>query len=244
MKITAFNGSPRAEKGNTQVMVEEFLNGAKEAGAEVENVFLARKNIKHCIGCFSCWTETPGACAVKDDMEELLPKYLESDIAVFATPIYTDNVTGIMKDFMDRLIPLGDPHFEADEHGEIRHAGGSKRSPDIVVIANCGFPEQSHFQVISLLFRRVARSFHSRVIAEVYRGEGSILSDPPSAYKPLIWKYRKQVKKAGREVVENMVLSEETRSQLDKPLIPYDQYIKGANERWDEVLSRGAKPEA
>ena len=236
MKITAFNGSPRAEKGDTHIIVEEFLNGALEAGAEVENIFLSHKNIKHCIGCFSCWLRTPGKCAVEDDMRELLPKYMASDIVVFATPVYVDNVTGIMKDFIDRLIPLGDPHFEADENGETRHIGG-KGSPSMVVISSCGFPEQSHFQVLHHLFQRVARNFHSEVIAEIYRSEGGILKEPPSELKPIIWKYRKLVKRAGRELVEDLSISEDTASKLENPLIPYDQYLKGANEKWDRILS-------
>jgi multimeric flavodoxin WrbA len=61
----------------------------REAGAEVEVVHLSEKNVKYCIGCFTCWTRTPGRCVHKDDMtEELFPRWLESDLAVYAPPLY------------------------------------------------------------------------------------------------------------------------------------------------------------
>ena len=134
MKITAFNGSPRGGRGNTNVMVEEFLAGAKDAGAEVESIQLADKKINHCIGCFACWIKTPGECCHDDDQAELLKKFIGSDIVVLATPLYVDNVTGIMKDFLDRLIPILDPHFTVDEHGETTHVERYEEYPEFVVI--------------------------------------------------------------------------------------------------------------
>ena len=112
MKITAFNGSPRGTKSNTGFMVNDLLEGASKEGAETEQVYLSEKSIGHCLGCFKCWIGTPGACVIRDNMSELLEKVMQSDIIIMATPLYVDGVSGILKNFMDRLIPLADPHFE------------------------------------------------------------------------------------------------------------------------------------
>lgn len=238
MKITAFNGSPRGKNGNTHIMVEELSRGMQEAGAEFENIFLTNYVIQHCRGCFSCWIKTPGECVIKDDVKQLLPKLVSSDIVIFATPVYVDNVTGIMKNFMDRFLPLLNPHFEKDDGGESKHSLRHGKSPKVVVISNCGFPEQSHFQVLRLLFKRIARNMNSEVIAEIYRGGGGILEDPPLALKPFIWKYKKVLKRAGGEIIKNLKLSDETVSELAKPIIPDDMYIKGANKYWDKELKK------
>ncbi|MFH1845985.1 MAG: flavodoxin family protein [Candidatus Omnitrophota bacterium] len=238
MKIIAFNGSPRGKKGNTYIMVESFLKGADEAGAQVEQVLLAEKKISHCRGCFRCWVKTPGRCVIDDDMKMLLPQIKGTDIIVFATPLYVDNVTGLMKNFMDRILPLGDPHLVKDEKGECRHPARYGKTPKIAVISNCGFPEQSQFTVLQLLFKRVARNMHSEVIAEIYCGEGELLKQSNPKLKPILDKYKDVLRRAGREVVEQAKLSEETIEDLKRPLVPRDEYISVANEFFDRLLKK------
>jgi len=237
MKITAFNGSPRGEKSNTNTMVREFLAGANEAGAEVENIFLVNKKIKPCIGCFSCWNITPGECTFRDDMDELISKFITSDIVVLATPLYVDNVTGIMKNFLERLCPIVDPHFEKDEQGEYRHKKRYDKYPGMVVISNCGYPEQSHFQVLHLLFERVARNFHSRIIAKIYRGAGELLQSLNPKLTERIASYRQLLRQAGIEIATNSELSEKLKEELETPLIPHNLYIKTTNRYWDKSLA-------
>ncbi|MFA6448476.1 MAG: flavodoxin family protein [bacterium] len=239
MKITIFNSSPHGEKGNTQAVADAFAKGAREAGAEVETVFIARRNIKPCIACMACWIKTPGVCAIKDDMHELLEKMRGSDIAVFATPVYLDNVSGVMKNFLDRLTPNADCHIEKDENGESRHVKKGDRDFLMAVIATCGYPEQSHFQVISLSFNRIARQIHGKVVAEIYRGSGILLNNIENTpLEPIVNAYKKIVEKAGREVVEKLALSDETKAALDRPLVPYDLYISEANRYWDKRLAK------
>jgi multimeric flavodoxin WrbA len=237
MKITVFNGSPQAEKSNTNVMVEAFLEGARAAGAETENIFLAHKKIRFCAACYSCWIKTPGKCAIQDDMAELLPKCFASDIVVFATPLYVDNVTGLMKNFMDRMIPVADPYFEKDPGGECRHKIASK-VPKIMVISNCGFPEQSHFQVLKLLFRRIARNMSTELIAEIYRGGGAMLSEKSFWLWLPLRHYKALLRKAGGEVVTNGKISAGLQGDLEKPLVPEAQYIKGAEAFFKKELKK------
>jgi len=70
MKITAFNGSPRGASGNTNVMVTAFLKGAVAAGAEVENIFLANKEINHCKAC-NQYLSSGGKHSIDDDFYSL-----------------------------------------------------------------------------------------------------------------------------------------------------------------------------
>ena len=67
------------------------------------HICVKNQKIKHCIGCFTCWTKTPGNCIHKDDMtKELFPKWLKSDLVVYATPLYHYTVNAEMKAFIDR----------------------------------------------------------------------------------------------------------------------------------------------
>ena len=242
MKITIFNGSPRAERGNTHFIVAEFLKGAQEAGAEVENIFLAEKEINPCNACYTCWMDTPGECTTQDDMEGLFQKVISSDVLGFATPLYVDNVTGLMKNFMDRLIPLADPHFEKDENRESRHLRRYDKPTKIIAISTCGFPEQSHFQVLRVFFQRIARNLNCELAAEIYRGGGGILQSRDPSFQPFLESYKQLLRTAGKEVVLNSKLSEDTMAQLEKPLIPIpdfaEEYRKRANKMVDERLSK------
>lgn len=240
MKISVFSGSHKGREGNTLIMVEEFLKGAEEAGAETENIILIEKNIKYCKGKFKCWLSTPGKCPIHDDMDNLLPKFMNSDIVVFACPVYFDNVPAVMKNFIDRLAPVLLPHFEEDFKGEYRHSKRYGKYPKIVVISNAGLPGQTNFEVVSLFFRRLARSLHTEIIAEIYRGEGEIFKGQNNfMLKPLLGKYKKLLRSAGKEIVENQKLSEKTIKELEKQIVPPSLYIKFGNEEMDRMLREG-----
>lgn len=238
MKVISFNGSPRGRHGNTHIMVEHFLEGAADSGAQTENIILCDKKISHCLGCFACWTKTPGKCVIDDDMTALLEKIKEADIIVMASPVYVDNVTGILKNFLDRIIPLAMPNFETDSLGECKHPLRYNKKQYIAVISNCGFPEQSHFQVISHYFKRVARNMGSEVVAEIYRGGGELLRNKNILLMPILFKYKRLLKRAGKEVVQNLSLSEKTKAELEKPLISKERYMSGANDHWNKLFKK------
>ena len=238
LKILILNSSPRAENSNTHVMVKSFMEGAISSGAEVENIFLARYKIQSCTACMSCWFETPGKCVINDDAEMILDKMSQVELIIFATPLYVDNVSGIMKNLMDRMIAKGCPEVELDENEETRHVIKSTQLTKIGVISNCGFPEQDQFQVLRLLFKRLARNMKCELAVEIYRGEGSLLLAEVPQLQQIIKSYKELLKKAGQEVVAHGKLSEDTVGKLEKPFIPYSDYNKAMNERINDRLEK------
>jgi len=238
MKIMIYYGSIHKIRGNTHIIINEFAEGAKEAGADVEVVLLAEKKIKNCIACLKCWTETPGKCVLKDDMPELLEKFMESDIAVMATPVYIHNVTGIMKTFLDRMMPIIDPHLIKMDNGYTGHYKRYDKYPKFGVIATGGFPEQKFSEFVSRYFKRIVIDLYSEVIFEIYKSQAIVLNmGEKSPLSSIVDEYKKNVRKAAKEVVENMKISEETTKQLDQPFVPEDMYIEQANKYWDSRIA-------
>jgi len=92
-------GSPR-RKGNTEVLVDEALSGAEEAGASIEKVILNELDIKPCQACNSCYKT--GQCVQDDDMIPLLEKMEQSNLWILGTPIYWWGPTAQFKAFLDR----------------------------------------------------------------------------------------------------------------------------------------------
>lgn len=99
-KVLLLAGSPRVN-GNSSMLGEEFLRGAKEAGHHVERIDVARRNVKGCLGCNACY-RNGGSCVQKDNMEEIRNKMLEADVIVLASPIYFYSMTAQMKAVIDR----------------------------------------------------------------------------------------------------------------------------------------------
>ncbi|MHC4160262.1 MAG: flavodoxin family protein [Planctomycetota bacterium] len=236
MKITAFNGSPWGTMSNTQIMVDEFLVGATDAGAKTETILLQQRDIKPCTGCFDCLVKTPGKCSIKDEMPKLIKKFMASEIVVFATPLYIDNISGLMKMFMDRLIQFVEPHFEKAPDGQYRHRKRFPKYPKFAVIANGHMPEQSIFDVLRLLFRRLARNMHTELVAEIYRPTGGLLRSEDVMFKAVIKEYKQLLRKAGSELVTEGKFTEQTAELLEKQLMEPDKYAEYANERWDNML--------
>lgn len=106
MNVIGFVGSPR-KKGNTDVMVDTFLEGAAGAGAGVRKVFLADMTINQCQGCFRACTSRPGMrCQVhRDDMDGLLEDMAAADLLFFASPLYCASYSAIMARFFERCLP-------------------------------------------------------------------------------------------------------------------------------------------
>jgi putative sterol carrier protein/putative NADPH-quinone reductase len=235
MKILSFNGSPRGKHSNTDRILQPFLEGAREAGAETETIYLKDLEIKPCLGCFTCWTKTPGVCVQKDDMAPLLEKMRLADITVYATPLYIFTVSGLTKNFMDRSLPLIDPHIV--KRGE--HYGHPRRYEEmpkrrVVLISNCGFPERDNFSGLVETFHRFTDDPDSELMATILCPMGELLGQP-ALQDSFRW-YYEAVRNAGREVVELGHITPETQAILDRELVPMEVFVSMANAYWDSQI--------
>jgi putative sterol carrier protein/putative NADPH-quinone reductase len=235
MKILAVNGSPRGAQGNTERILQPFLEGAREAGAETEVVYLKSKEIKRCLGCFTCWTKTPGVCVQKDDMPELLEKMRQADMMVFATPLYIYTVSGLMKDFMDRMIPNIQPYIlQRGDHFTHPPRYPESKARKFMLISNAGFPERHHFSGLEETFRRLTGSPDTELAGMICCAGGELLRQD-ALQDQLTW-YLEAARKAGREVVEQGRISSETQAVLDQSLVDDPAtYASMANAHWESL---------
>jgi multimeric flavodoxin WrbA len=112
MKIIVISGSPR--KGNTEWMTKKLAEFLEVDGHEVELLLLRKMEIRQCRGCLSCeagGAERRGVCNIKDDMNATYPKLVAADAIIMGTPAYFELLSGLLKTFLDRTVPIW-PHLK------------------------------------------------------------------------------------------------------------------------------------
>ncbi|MDD5711365.1 MAG: NAD(P)H-dependent oxidoreductase [Smithellaceae bacterium] len=239
MKVMAINSSPRhSGESKTELMMSALVEGMREAGAEVSVFNLRQKKLNYCIGCYTCWTKTPGVCIHKDDMTaELYPQWLESDLAVYATPLYHFTVNASLKTFIERTLPILRPDLLHND-GETRHPLRGKH-PQIAVLSVAGFPEESVFKGLSCYVRSV---FGKRLAAEIYRAGAEALTI--SIYEEKKKNIIAATIQGGRELVEQGAISPETMEKIKQPISDaFAAFSELANLMWKTCISEGVTPE-
>jgi Multimeric flavodoxin WrbA len=114
MNILAFIGSARSG-GNTARVVEAICKGAEESGHEVNVYNLSEMNIHGCQACDACQLGKVDFCSIHDRLTDLLPQIAEADCLILGTPIYMLQVSGLTKNFLDRLRPFLRPDLTAKD---------------------------------------------------------------------------------------------------------------------------------
>jgi len=230
MKVLALNSSARTGgQSKTEMMLEHFVKGMSDAGAEVEVVNLKQKKINYCIGCYSCWTKTPGVCVHKDDMtRELLPKFVESDTVVLASPLFHYQVNARMKTFIERTLPVMLPFLQ--RRGEVTSHPLRGKHPAIVLISVAGFPEMSVFDALSFWAKKTyGRS--GALLAEIYRPAAEVMVHSGKMSAILA-----AMEQAGMEVVKDRAVSKATMDRITQPIMSTEIVTAMANLAWQTMI--------
>jgi multimeric flavodoxin WrbA len=164
-------------------------------------------------------------------MRTVLPKLADSEIWVFATPVYFDGITGPLKNLLDRMLPLGDPFFELRD-GHCRHPlrKGVKQGK-IVLVSNCGFWEMDNFDPLLVHMEAVCKNVSRRFAGALLRPHGGALK-PMMKRGMRVHDIFEAAREAGRQLINDGEMSEETLRVVSRPILPLDLYVQNVNKRF------------
>ncbi|MFA7562258.1 MAG: flavodoxin family protein [Methanoculleus sp.] len=190
VNVLGISGSPRRH-GNTETLLDAVLDGAREAGGEIEKIVLRRLDYASCQGCNVC--HKTGACIIDDDLTEIFEKIAGADVLVVASPIYSMGITAETKGMIDRAQYLWAQKFilktlyYSAEHTR-RHKG------IFVSTAGLGWENvfDAAFPAITAFFNTTGFEYWDNVIANDLDRYGGIAGHPTALA---------DAQKKGRDVV-------------------------------------------
>jgi len=245
MKVLVINGSPKGSKSNTYKLTKAFLDGMKESiestkeSFEIEEIQVNRLNIHSCLGCFFCWSKTPGICCIQDDMQQVIQKLLWADITIWSFPLYYFTVPGGLKNLIDRQLPMLLP-FMVENEMQIGNGSHPSRydmsGKKTVVISTCGFyTAEGNYDGVYSLFDHICGKDN---YTSVFCGQGELFGIPALSQRTN--EYLKYVQKAGREYIAADILPE-TRTKLNQLLYPKEKFESWADLSWGIDKKSGEK---
>lgn len=235
MQALVINGSPKGASSNTMWLTNAFTGGFPE-DVTVKTITLREKNIHPCMGCFSCWTKTPGQCAIKDDMQEIYQDILESDIIIESFPLYFAGVPSRLRMMTERCLLFtkryeGSPEdtfhsiLEMDEH--------SLKNKKMVLISSCGYVSMdTMFEALLKEYDLICgNGNYTRILC----AQGELLQAGSRTRQ--VVNYLEEVRQAGREFIEQGAISEERQKILDRQMVTPRTFEVLIKRYWGERMN-------
>lgn len=246
MKILLINGSPKGKRSNSLKLAYSFIEGFKngctddEESISIDELHVASMNIAACKGCFACWQKTPGICCIKDDMQKVIGKLIDADLILWSFPLYYFNVPGILKNLIDRQLPMSLPFMSSKENGygsgshDSRYDMESKRH---VLISTCGFYSAvgNYDSVLRMFDHFLGKGNYTTIFC----GQGELFRVKELSARTD--EYLSTVKCAGSEYAMTGTISEETDAILHTLLYSRDVFEKMADASWGISKTTGEK---
>ncbi|MFP4368829.1 MAG: flavodoxin family protein [Candidatus Kapaibacterium sp.] len=227
MKVIAINSSPNMEKGNTALILNPFLDGLREAGAEVNLFYTGNMIIEPCRACTEDTSfESGGICLCNDDMNRLYPHFRDADLWVFASPNYINGITGSLKNVLDRLEPLFTSRIEID--GIDKDNFEPKKDGRVVLVSTCDLWGLDNFDQMIDQIKAISGLFSREFAGALLRphsGAVNAFSDMPDRVNDIF----DSAKKAGKEFPNKRKIDENLQSIVSKTLISKDSFIQEIN---------------
>lgn len=225
MKIIAVNGSPKMDKGATAAVLNPFLAGMEEAGADVSLYYTSKLSIKPCQGCFACSINQTGVCWQQDDLTDIYSQVVDADVWVFATPVYVSGMTGPLKTFIDRLlIPLGKPRLSLVD-GHCHHAmRDDVKQGKVILVSSCAYWELDNFDLLVSQFDALCghaeRTFAFQLLRPHAPAFQAMLGKSEQADDVV-----RAAKEAGTCFVKDGAIPETMLDRISQPLFPLEAYV-------------------
>ncbi len=240
-KILIINASPRNERRYTYFYLQPFINGLCSGGASCEIIHLYKLKINRCTGCWHCWLSGTGNCIFdgKDDFKEVQQKYEDSDLVVFAFPLYTDGMPSALKDFWERMVSSNYPYMVKGIY-KTRHPRRQKKQRAAVIFSISGFMEIENFSAVLSHFKQISHNDHLPIVAEILRPAGMYLYNNPLLYKQLN-RIIEALEKAGAEVFEFGKVLKKTQKIISQKIDSIENFRQRSNFFWSEKIKEGEK---
>ena len=227
-RVMAFNGSTRLGKGNTEMLMAPFLEGMRDAGADVDLYYTAQLDVRDCLGEFHCWNEVPGECMQRDGMDDLYPKLRAADILVLGIPRYIP-IPAAMQAFINRLCPLVEPILEFRDGRTVARHHDDVSISKIALVAVSGWWEVENTDLVVDIVRELANDLGvdfagalRRPHAHYMQGEGS--GDVLEA-----------ARRCGRDLVVTGRMSDDDLAVVSQPLTGREEDMDRANKAYLEL---------
>lgn len=246
MKILLINGSPKGKRSNSLKLAYSFIEGFKngctndEESLSIDELHVASMNIAACKGCFACWQKTPGICCIKDDMQTVIEKLIDADLILWSFPLYYFNVPAILKNLIDRQLPMSLPFMSSKQDGygsgshDSRYDMEGKRH---VLISTCGFYSAvgNYDSVLRMFDHFLGKGNYTTIFC----GQGELFRVKELSARTD--EYLSTVKCAGSEYAMTGTISEKTDTILHTLLYPRDVFEKMADASWGISKTTGEK---